>query len=1857
MPSLPNEIRKKLAEIFNTNSSLIEFLADSDGFPTQQNNVLGLKKLGTNLMMTTKDIQREQKLYQNILDRVKCDENTAQWISINLPTIGPIEDFLEHEKLEGLKFKQKKFLDEVLNEFRERLQVDDEVTSGFTVTQSAVSPSQRQATRTFPLITCRDLVQDTGVVEQFLIREEYVESLCNIIGTSDVFYSDVSGGININFEELKKFNVNLIGILGKFDMATAFFQKLLNPYSLREFLVLLEREGSGMYLIIAEELMQSCKNNSYLYFYSKDDEDYQCMNPKSRAVHFIRYISQLSVIMLLLLDEGDEKLLMQKQPRDQKTRERANIFVIKQQQMGPEEVVRKKCGKVKVPGKKTNSISLYGSDNGLYAVKVITKKAREELVENKTDVTAKEFPLQFQLHSITETCNVDWRFMRDYLEIYDSAHFEQMNTLLETEKNELLQEREGSSFYMTQDIAVLLQLYKMVDPTTFFIMFEFFHSEDAESSDDAKLWNDCRNLKIEVSKALTEQEIKDLKTSLRLKFSSTFEVIPTILLRYALEKNTDEDKFDDLFHLAWTEDKFDTVAPYRNFNVNFHVNTSWEKPPANHSTVHDFYKKLNEELVSAPESKALFEYKKQLLKQFDELKAFSLSQLRGSGSVPLSKYPQYRYSAYNKNVNERIEQLRKTKVFERFKEIVKQSEKVQKRSSRKNLENASDQKIISIKRSKCRVPCFHSNYCVAYQWTQKLEAKQILKFYRLCFQPGYAQFRLDLLSNPPKSENMVFKKFCSNEFEDFKVLNIFAVDESFALIVANNDCSSFFLMHNTYRNQLIHSAFLRRPVSHSDFSSKKRLLCLYSEGAEVAELITYRFTTDFRSYSQYSRIDVQEKHNLLSIFSLKIQNNSDYVWILDGNSNRVLKLNIKNGCSASSTQETSAMEVITSKENVTNLDISPNGDCVFLQTQEGKTFTYMTDSLTILDSCPFEMQSGKLFNFTETDQTFSFELLDDSTVNLDLIVIRSSKREMSLHQQATENDSDFHINAQPTYRKANYNKHWIHNLYWVFVKFPCHNSWSTNPSSLTFLVLQSNCSKELGKVLRDTWNEIIALLDNTRKPITSLKHEITILNESDGCYLRPISIPEQKETGEEMNLGRFILQLISFTPVQIARCQRKSFVVLRDGEPVSTKNVRDVFEMKNKISLGLYETILRNWTGSVKVISSMGKQTTGKSYLLNHLTNSSFNISGARCTDGCWMTISIPPSSDCLFVILDFEGQGSFERSDQDDMLLSLLSSALSSITLFKTEKRLDRSTDELFAKFSLASDQLRGTHNLFRGSFAIVVNDVSEADMDDVKQEFVDKINTIIRAQKENNFLSKLYRGGFQIRPFSPFQTDSFYDDIEDLRNHVVASKSEFIGGNIFMEIMKLLMAKLTLDDFTPFNRQQIDCRIKFLRDNLKAAIAFGQLNLEQLEDVDCSLTLLDDKNAKIDTKWQFKIEVNDQETLMDDLSTKFTEDGFTELVLSFTQHLPLFSVDLSTWRQNLENFLSLCVENRLGRVKKWLTGNTDSWKNSQEQDLVDAIASLFDIFELEQKTLRQSMKLCNEKCVECFLKCSQKLDHKLGHCCNTSHRCAESCDLCKDGETTSICAEPLGHDGLHFCREGGHTCRQPCLFANKNNCANMCAKSPNHDDEHRCYLLIHTCNSQCSRPDCNSRCAIDINLPHTVHKCPTTHCVRNCSVPGCNNRCVAQDHFHGTDKLRITYQKENKITCSSWPFTDQNGRKFFSANHFCGNEHLCPNSCEQKGHCILSMERIEQDLYVGKLSTFPYSKKWVSVGIKNPCLVKIPPFMMNHPGQHWCTLNTTKKVHYCEKTCPQCENICDKPYNHEINTDDVLHRTRMET
>jgi len=103
-----------------------------------------------------------------------------------------------------------------------------------------------------------------------------------------------------------------------------------------------------------------------------------------------------------------------------------------------------------------------------------------------------------------------------------------------------------------------------------------------------------------------------------------------------------------------------------------------------------------------------------------------------------------------------------------------------------------------------------------------------------------------------------------------------------------------------------------------------------------------------------------------------------------------------------------------------------------------------------------------------------------------------------------------------------------------------------------------------------------------------------------------------------VKLDKLIIQIITLIPIQIARGSNNQFYLMHNGEDDQKvyNSCHNVFQLQREICFGAYDSIFSQWDGQIKIVSSMGKQKAGKSFMLNHLFGCKFDVAGGRCTDG-----------------------------------------------------------------------------------------------------------------------------------------------------------------------------------------------------------------------------------------------------------------------------------------------------------------------------------------------------------------------------------------------------------------------------------------------------------------------------------------------------------------------------------------------------------------------------------------------------------------------------------------------------------------
>ena len=764
-----------------------------------------------------------------------------------------------------------------------------------------------------------------------------------------------------------------------------------------------------------------------------------------------------------------------------------------------------------------------------------------------------------------------------------------------------------------------------------------------------------------------------------------------------------------------------------------------------------------------------------------------------------------------------------------------------------------------------------------------------------------------------------------------------------------------------------------------------------------------------------------------------------------------------------------------------------------------------------------------------------------------------------------------------------------------------------------------------------------------------------------------------------LSMSEWLQRVICLVPIQIARAEQNSLTLFADGlKSEAALAAHTVVDLQDSIQLGLYEAILDDWSGPVKVISSMGKQSTGKSYMLNHLTGSLFDISGDRCTDGVWLTLRL--GVDCLYVVLDFEGLGSMERTEQEDMFLSVMNAAISGLTVFKTEYRVDQDTRNMLSRFRDGVELIKGDDRLLRGWFYINIKDVDKRDIKDLQNHFRRKLEDICK-EDENNFLTKMYRGQLAVQTFPTLGNQEFYVELDAIRHHLQSAVTpSFKSGREFREVLKLLMAKIHMQEWSSFDRTAVAIKVDRLRRHLEVALQCGCIlnhngeveplvmaNGEAVGDVSLVLDSGEDIPSYLDSG--VVLAGPKEKRLINDLALVFAK--------AYRKRRDV--EDANDWTACFQQFLHAVCDRRSQRIKAWVQSHVGDYDEDGD------VRILRSEVKSSLSRLRQEWTLCGDKCSKCFFKCLLRKYHENSeHNCLGDHRCHMSCSYCaaespaeatlgppaglparghiagsdndecvmefdcdnegaSNGEsseaaidiTSSIqCRDQAGHAGKHDCKIRKHTCGQTCHLYGKDNCNHSCVKKVGHDKEpddgeHLCNAVQHLCGAPCSLPGCANKCISPYEMSHERHACRDLACPKTCTMKGCNKKCQeVNDHFHA-------------MVCTSAD----------AVEHYCGDEHVCPEECSIDGICdIVSERKIEEKRFrTSAGDEFSYQSVTDQNGTRKKCCIVVPPNEAQHAGSHRCTPLDKDKIHFCDRRCPSCGYFCTLRYNH----DEDLHAT----
>ena len=916
------------------------------------------------------------------------------------------------------------------------------------------------------------------------------------------------------------------------------------------------------------------------------------------------------------------------------------------------------------------------------------------------------------------------------------------------------------------------------------------------------------------------------------------------------------------------------------------------------------------------------------------------------------------------------------------------------------------------------------------------------------------------------------------------------------------------------------------------------------------------------------------------------------------------------------------------------------------------SFQRREDRRTTASRCNFSVRAyssetldlvckDKLYTFVNESEESHFRLVElSSQLHLVCIDVVSGKCQSACLSLISPGTNVFTTHASNRGSESVKENEILENFFTIFRKYPITNSYmkETKPLRVTFAIPNQPNRQDSKESFQENVESYFhsmfeALRAETGKDVDLFEKGMRLQT----CLSDDLSDVFSYPSDKPVEVSHFVLAVSTAVPIQIARAENNRLIPLKKGVNVLLPgSLKSTDHVKRILSFGVYEAVLSYAKAPAKVISATGKQSVGKSFMLNHMTGSLFDIAGGRCTQGVWMAVKL--YSDATVIALDFEGLGSFERSRQEDTFMAIFGAAVSSLTVFKMAPRFDEDAKQMFDRFRDGANYLSqgdAKKQMFTGKLAVLCKDVPACDSKEVREEIKQKIVKVLMKSPGKSFVTKLYGETFRVLTSEAFGNKDMFKSFDTIKKHLHDQEErpkakENSGSNEprrqssstaqkKANLMKTVLAKIYLQDWTAFDEAEFQEILAYLKAHVESAVVRGAIlvgdkakPLERLT----NYSEMDEDKRDIVSEHDFVSE-NDFDV---ELYAKHDEERRSiirkRLIENYMKENQQ-EFGSSKWCVSFEKQLSHLAQRRVSRVEEWIRLNTSDLKNNSD----------LQCFQTETKAylfapLCQFLTICQQKCLDCDRLCLKERHHSnsTAHYCYTDHKCEHTCSYC-DSPRRGIfaCSYRGGHTGKHKCKENKHTCNEKCELSKFRRCNQQCCLDVNHGSttglqQHKCDAEIHYCDEKCDLANCSNLCSKSFNHKGE-HQCNIDYCPNFCIM--CKNRCASEDHFHSLK-------------------TDV---------HLCDREHACPELCKTDGHCsvVATFEESPSIAFEGKFCNFMFVPKAKQIPKRLPCAIPIPVGERKHTKPHRHTpLNKTPEIHLCTAKCPTCENICLKPYNH---------------
>jgi hypothetical protein len=563
------------------------------------------------------------------------------------------------------------------------------------------------------------------------------------------------------------------------------------------------------------------------------------------------------------------------------------------------------------------------------------------------------------------------------------------------------------------------------------------------------------------------------------------------------------------------------------------------------------------------------------------------------------------------------------------------------------------------------------------------------------------------------------------------------------------------------------------------------------------------------------------------------------------------------------------------------------------------------------------------------------------------------------------------------------------------------------------------------------------------KSLDSLRYDTELSHVGSlSAFLLKVNLDEDIEG---IDAAEVSWMLATRAPLHIASIQDRNLVPLKDGVNNFDQlcdnlhmSKEDYFVACSKqIRLGIYESLLQSTQG-LRVIGIIGRQSSGKSYLMNQIFGTRFNVSALRCTDGIWMSMAKIDGS--CFVVLDCEGLLSTERSEQEEIKMCLALAAVCDMLIFNTDiSGINRNIADLFDKFSSSVGRLDRT-DLFRGRLCITMRDVqSQADAEtQLKKSFKD-----LEDERKLDFILEFFKGKYVFSHLHIFtEKEQFKLEVEKNFRQFFRTLPVNWSGKEFLDKLKIILIQIFTDDNERIDERMFPVLANEVQSIIKEIDLDSSLANKCLPALELSLEVrIADDLRVVQFKQYLQLTAKDTKEPFDDLLAMHFDKG-----LQRSHH--------NEWNSAVNTLMLAYFQTRADRCIAYLEGRL-----SKQKEFAGRVEA-----EKRQAThtlekVMWDIKLCLLRCQKCQLSCTLKAYHPGEHNCLTNHLCCEACVPCMD--ETARCFLEAGHFSTHICIEKKHICGKPCPVEQ---CANVCNILLGHSEEVMCNCTkVHECGQPC--------------------------------------------------------------------------------------------------------------------------------------------------------------------------------------------------